>query len=48
MPDPRCKPLPPHLIDMIRSLYGVDLVVKAECERIASAKETDVSVVGET
>jgi len=38
------KPLPPHLIDMICALCGVNLNVKAECERIASAKDTDAHV----
>ncbi len=33
------RPLPPHLIDLIRSLYGVELVVEDE--------QTDSSVNGE-
>ena len=34
------RPLPPHLIDMIRSLYGVELIVKDE--------QTDSPVNGES
>jgi len=38
--DPRREPLPPHLIDMIRPLYGVELTVREN--------ETDVHVNAET
>ncbi len=40
MPDPRRTPMPPHLIDLIRSLYGVELTVKENETDICMNRET--------